>query len=327
MRRREFIALLGGAAAAWPRAARAQAPSSVPRLSYVWLGDAGTDGRTKEGFQQGLRDFGYEESRTIIVDYHYAGGQENRLVDVLAKIVRGKTDLIVTPGTIATRAARNATRTIPVVSASGDPVAAGFATSLAHPGHNITGLTINAGPEIAGKWIEILHEAIPSASRIAFLWSATSTVSAAYLSQMTAVAGQVGATLSPHGVPSAEHFSVAFDAIARDGVDALIVDADPLTDSYRNEIVAFATARRLPAVYGLRDFVDAGGLMSYDASLTNVWRRAAFYVDKILKGAKPADLPIERPTKFELVINLKTAKALSLEIPPTLLARADEVIE
>jgi putative ABC transport system substrate-binding protein len=323
VRRREFIALVGGAAVAWPLAARAQ----VPRLSYVWLGDAGTDGATKEGFQQGLREFGYEEGRSIIVDYHYAGGREDRLVDVLAKIVGGKTDLIIAPGTIATRAAKSATTAILVVSVSGDPVASGFAASLRNPGGNITGLTIDAGPEIAEKWIEILHEAIPSASRIAVLWSAASKASAAYVSSMTAVAGQVGATLLSHGVRSVADFSIAFDAIAKDGIDALIVDADPLTVSYRREIVEFAATRRLPAIYGLRDFVNAGGLMSYDASIANIWRRAAFYVDKILKGTKPADLPIERPTKFALVINLKTAKTLGLDVPPLLLALADEVIE
>jgi putative ABC transport system substrate-binding protein len=327
MKRREFITLFGGAALAGPRVARAQPMPAIPRISYLWFGPAGTDGSTRAGLQQGLRELGYVEGRNLIMDYRYANGKEERLNELVAEIVGGKVDIIVSVGTIVTRAVKKATASIPVVSATGDAVGSGLVTSLARPGGNITGFTITAGPEVAEKWLELLHEAVPEASRVAVLWNSSSSASTANLQKMQRVTGNLGLTLLSHEVRSPTDFRIAFDAIVKEGADAIVTDQDPLLSSYQSSIIEFAAERRLPAIYGLRDFVAAGGLMSYDASIFELWRRAASYVDKILKGTKPTDLPIEQPTKFDLVINLKTAKALGLTVPPSLLARADEVIE
>jgi putative tryptophan/tyrosine transport system substrate-binding protein len=276
-------------------------------------------------FREALQTIGWSDGRNVRIDYRWGDGTQDsaRLRAGAAELVAMKPDVIVSGG--ATVAAKDATTTIPVVAISGMLLVSGLVANVAHPGGNITGLIINAGPEIAEKWLEILHEAFPSASRVAFLWNAAT--SAPYLSRMTAVAGSVGATVLSYGVRTTADFSVAFDAMLKDGADALTVDVDTLTVSHRREIVGFAAAHRLPAVYGVRDFVRVGGLMSYDTSIKDIWRRAAFYVDKILKGTKPADLPVEGPVKYELIINLKTARALGFTVPPTLLALADEVIE
>jgi putative ABC transport system substrate-binding protein len=276
-------------------------------------------------FRDALEKLGWKEGRNVRIDYRWGDGSpySERLRAGAVELVAMRPDVIASG--CATFAAKNATTTIPVVAVSGNLVDSGLVASFARPGGNITGLTINT-PENAEKWLDILHEAIPSASRVAFLFNAGGG-GAARLSMMTAVADRIRIAVLPHGVRSTADFSAAFDAISKDGADALIVDADALIVSHRSEIVVFAAAHRLPAIYGVRDFVRDGGLMSYDANITDIWRRAASYVDKILKGTKPADLPVEMPVKCELIINLKTARAIGITVPPTLLARADEVIE
>jgi putative tryptophan/tyrosine transport system substrate-binding protein len=295
MQRREFIVLLGGASS-FVRPVAAHSQPRVPRLGYLWQGAAGTDGSTRLGFERGLRDVGYTEGENILVGYHYADGNEERLAELIREVVASRVDLILSPGTVLTGLLKKATATIPIVSITPDPVGSGFVASLARPGGNITGLSIAAGPEVAAKWVELLREIVPGSSRIAFLWNPANSAGGA-------------------------------DVIAKEAPDALIVDTDVLTVARRVSIAAFAMKQRLPSVFGVRDFVDEGGLVAYGASIFDIWRRAGTYVDRILKGTKPSDLPIEQPTKFELVINLNTAKALGLTVPPTLLARADEVIE
>jgi putative ABC transport system substrate-binding protein len=327
MKRREFISLVGGAAV-WPMTARAQSKTAVLRVGYVWLGAPGTDGAVLEGLRKGLEDAGFVEGRNIAINYHYASGSEEQLNAMLADAVnRGATDILITFGTIATNAAKKATTTIPVVSLTGDPIGAGVVTSIARPGGNITGFTISAGPAIGEKWLELLHECFPQVSRVAMLWNLSSPFSVAVLDRIKDAARGLNLTVHSHDVRQSTDFAPAFDAVANENADALIADTDPLTVSHRKDIVDFAAKHKLPAVYGLRDYVAVGGLMSYGASIFDLARQFPIYLDLIVKGAKPGDLPIRQPTKFELVLNLRTAKALSLVIPPTVLARADEVIE
>ena len=325
MQRREFIVLLGGASFARPVAAHSQ--PRVPRLGYLWQGAAGTDGSTRLGFQRGLRDGGYTEGKNILVGYHYADGNEERLAELVREVVASRVDLILSPGTVLTGLLKKATATIPIVSITPDPVGSGFVASLARPGGNITGLSIAAGPEVAGKWVELLCEIVPGSSRIAFLWNPANSAGGAAMQRVRDGAEKLGLQVISLEVRNPADFAVAFDVIAKETPDALIVDTDVLTVARRASIAAYAMKLRLPSVFGVRDFVDEGGLVAYGASIFDIWRRAGTYVDRILKGAKPSDLPIEQPTKFELVINLNTAKALGLTVPPALLARADEVIE
>jgi putative ABC transport system substrate-binding protein len=291
------------------------------------LGAEGSETSTTSGLRAGLRELGYREGHDIIIEYSYADGSEEKLKKLAAAAIAERPDLILAPGTIVTRAIKELTSTIPVVSTTGDPVGSGFAASLARPGGNITGLSIAVGPEIAGKYVELLAEIAPGASPIAVLANAQNTVTPASVEHMRIAAKHFGLTVTVFPYQGTADFPAALAAIERAQAHALIPDTDPLTTSKRESIVAFAAEHRLPAVYGLRDFVDAGGLVSYGASIFDVWRRAATYVDRILKGTKPADLPIEQPTKFDLVINLKTAAVQGLTIPPSILARADEVIE
>jgi len=242
-------------------------------------------------------------------------------------VIAERPDLILAPGTIVTKVIKELTTTLPVVSTTGDPVGSGLVASLARPGGNITGLAIAVGPEIAEKWIELIAEIAPGASPIAVLANAQNPVTLAQVERMRIAAKHFSLTVTVFPYQGTADFSAALAAIERAQAHALIPDTDPLTTSKRQSIIAFAAEHRLPAVYGLRDFVDAGGLVSYGASIFDVWRRAATYVDRILKGVKPADLPIEQPTKFDLVVNLKTAAEQGLTIPPWILARADQVIE
>jgi putative ABC transport system substrate-binding protein len=302
----------------------AEAQSRVPHIVYFWFGTAGSDSETLKGFRAGLRDLGFEKGRNLIVDYRYADGSEARLAELAATAVAAQPDVIATFGYPLVAVAK-LTRAIPIVSLTGDPVGLGFAASLSGPGGNVTGMTVQVGPELAGKWLELLVEILPYARRIAMLRRASNPVSATELSWMRAAANRLvnGLTIDEYALREVTQLPSALEAIRQAKPDGLVVDNDVLLVSKAAEIAAVG----LPAISGSRDFVDAGLLASYGASIFDITRRLAGYIDRILKDAKPADLPIEQPTKFELVINLKTAKTLGLTIPESMLDRADEVIE
>jgi len=303
----------------------AQQPPKIPRIGVLRPG-APPDASV-EAFRQGLRDLGYVEGKNIAFEYRWAEGKLDRLPDLAADLVRAKVDLIVTSTTPAIQAAKNATTTIPIVfAAAGDPVATGLVAGLARPGGNITGLSLLSA-ELSGKRLELLKETVPGISRVAVLWNTASVAMALTVKEVQAAAVTLGVTPHMVGVRHPDDFAGAFAAIARARPDALVVVLDPFTLVHRKRILEFAAANRLPAMYELRVFVDEGGLMAYGPSVTDMSRRAATYVDKILKGAKPADLPVEQPTRFELVINFKTAKALGLTFPQSILIRADHMIQ
>jgi putative ABC transport system substrate-binding protein len=311
------LALLGA-----PRAADAQPPERTVRVGFLVPASPSDD---VEGFLGGMRDLGYVEGRNLVVEYRAAGGKSERLDDLVAELIRLKVDVIVTGGTPAALAARRARTAIPVViGAMGDPVESGVVASLARPGGNITGLSLQTSEGFAGKYLELLREAVPKVSRVAILGrpSARSPVQA-----MEQAARSLDVRVQLIEVDQPGQLEGAFAAMTTQNVGALVVTPSPFNVTHRDRIVSLAAKHRLPAMYGLTAFVDAGGLMAYGASLRDLFRRAATYVDKILKGAKPADLPVEQATKFELVINLKTARTLGLVIPPSLLGRADRVID
>jgi putative ABC transport system substrate-binding protein len=280
-----------------------------------------------DAFRGGLRDLGYVEGQTVLIDYRWAEGQEQRLTDHAADLVRLKVAVIVTPGTPATMAARAATHTIPVVMTNvGDPVGSGIVASLARPGGNITGLSL-LDADLDGKRIELLKEAVPHLTRLAILWSANDPGMTLAFGRVETAARALGFALQNLAVREPAEFPRAFEAAGAGRAEALFVTAQPFTNQHRAQILDLVAKHRLPAIYTLRSFVDAGGLMSYGPSQADQYRRAAIYVDRILKGARPADLPVEQPTKFDLVINLRAARALGLTIPTGLLQRADQVIE
>ena len=324
MKRREFIAALGGAAA-WPLAVRAQEAGRTLRLGYLWIGADGSDGQTLSGVRQGLADVGLVEGRNLVMERRYADSHPERLSALAAELVRLDVAVLLAPGALVTRAARSATETIPIVSVTNDPVALGFAQSLARPGGNITGTAITASDQLVEKWAELLKDATSIIKRAALLYDPRPAPMIERVAHDASAA--IGIEIMPFQVTDAEALVSALAAVEMARPDGLLVSNDALLLSARSTLVAFARDRGLPAVYGQREYVDAGGLMSYSTSIYDAWRRAGSLVDKLLKGSKPSEIPIERPTRFELVINLKTAKALGLEIPPSLLARADEVIE
>ncbi len=326
MRRRDFIKLFGGAAAAWPLAARAQQAAKVPRIGY--LSPATKLSPRDRSFLQALHELGYVEGKNILIEYRFAAGKFDRLADLAAELVQLDVDVIVAVVTQASLAAKAATKTIPVVMLGvADPVASGLVTSLARPGANVTG-TSSMTTEVTGKSLELLKELIPKLSRVAVLWNPANAVfQAQMLKASERVAHVLGLQLQEVGARGSGQLDRAFDAIAKANVGAVLVLADPIFAVHRARIIDFAAKTRLPAVYGITDHATAGGLMSYAPDMAGQFRRAAVYVDKILKGAKPAELPVEQPTRFELVINRKTAKTLGLVIPPSLLARADKLIE
>jgi putative ABC transport system substrate-binding protein len=315
-----------------PLAAEGQQVGKVPRIGLLVTGslEAPEARRVLDAFRQGIRERGYVEGQNLVIEYRGAEDRSERLPALATELARLKVDVIVTPATPAARAAQQATTTIPIVaSVMQDPVGDGLVASLARPGGNITGLTI-LGPELVPKRLALLKEVLPKAARVAALWQpgAYGERSARdMLRETEAAARALGVQLRLSGVKAPDEFDRAFSAIAAEQADALLVLPGPLLFSQRRRIVDFATQHRLPLMYGAREIVEAGGLISYGPSIDDLVRRSATYVDKILKGAKPADLPVEQPTKFELVINLKTAKALGLTIPPSVLARADELIE
>jgi putative ABC transport system substrate-binding protein len=325
MRRREFITLVGGAAAAWPLAARAQRPA-MPVVGF--LSPHASSVAYAGGLPKGLQELGYAEGRNIRIEYRWAQGRFELLPELAAELVRLDVDVIVASLTEASLVAKKATTTTPIVMAGvADPVAVGLIASLARPGGNITG-TSGLAADIVGKQIELLKEVVPGLSRVAVLWNpANSAFQALQLGQVEVAARMAGLQLQLLKARAPNEFEAAFADIVKEGTPALAVLGDPLFNIYAAAVAELALKNRLPTVSAGRAFTGAGILLSYGPSYFDLHKRAAAYVDKILKGAMPADLPVEQPTKFELVINLKTAKALGLEVPPTLLARADEVIE
>jgi len=320
-----IILALAFLAAAFP--ARAQPPSTVPRIGLLATDTpTGTNPRL-EVFRQGLRDLGYVEGRNIAIEYRWAGGRLERLPDLAIELVGLKVDVIVAPTTPMALAAKTATGTIPIVFVTaGDPVGSGLVASLARPGGNVTGLSLLA-PELVARQLQLLKEAVPKAFRVAVLSNSTAPYTALMVKETEVAARSLGVRLQLLGVRGADALDGAFSAVIKDRPGALFVLFDPVLFSHRTRIAEFANKQRLPAMYPHREYAESGGLMAYGVDLRDNYRRAATYVNKILKGAKPADLPVEQPTKFELIINLKTAKALGLTIPPSVLARVDEIIE
>ena len=326
MRRREFITLIGGAAA-WPVAARPQEPAKLPRIGILWPNPLTASGHFVDAFRHGLSELGYVEGKDMVIDFRSAEGRMERLPDLAAELVRLPVDVIQTATSPTIRAAQQATRTIPIIMGnSQDPVSEGFVASLARPGGNITGQTLFS-PDLAAKRLQLLKDILPALTRVAVLWHVDDPALALALRETVIAANVLQLELRSLGVRGLAEFEAAFRTATQENTGALIVLEDNLSFRYRAEIARLANGGRVPVMYGLRDFAEAGGLIAYGPNLAQMYRRSATYVDKILKGAKPADLPVEQPTRFELVINLKTARALGLEVPPTLLALADEVIE
>jgi putative ABC transport system substrate-binding protein len=306
--------------------AKAQQPKKVPRIGYLSSGDVVTDSPRSEGIRLALRELGYVEGRNIVIEYRYGEGKVDRFAEFAAELVRLKVDIIVVSGgAIPIRATKNATKTIPIVMSGGgvDPVEAGIVESLARPGGNITGIT-NLSIELGGKRLELLKEAVPKLARVAVLYDPVTVQSVDVKENLPVAARALSLTVRSWEIRNAEGFE---KALSKERPGGLYVTSGGLMNANQKRIVDFALMGRLPSVYYYREAVDAGGLMSYGADIADTYRRVAYYVDKILKGAKPADLPVERPTKFELVINLKTAKQIGLMIPQKVLGRADKVIK
>jgi putative ABC transport system substrate-binding protein len=305
----------------------AQQAKKIPRIGYLTAASLSSNVARVEAFRQGLRELGYVEGKNIVIEWRSAESKLERQGELAAELVRLKVDVIVTSGPTATRAAKQATVTIPIVMAQdADPVGSGFVASLARPGGNITGLS-TLSLELSGKQLELLKEIVPKLSRVAVLGNSNEPANAKTLKEIELAAGAFGVQLQPLDVLSSKDIETAFRAATKGHADGLVVLVSVVLTDHRTQIANLALKSRLPAIYYTPQFVEAGGLMSYGTSFTDLSRRAATYVDKILKGAKPADLPVEQPTKFELVINLKTAKQIGLTIPPNVLARADKVIK
>jgi putative tryptophan/tyrosine transport system substrate-binding protein len=327
MNRRSFVGTLGLGLLAAPLAAEAQQAGKVRRIGYLDQGSAARNRPYFEAFRQGLRDLGWVEGQNIAIEVRFAEGKTDQLPTLAAELVRLKVDLIVTSSTPAALAAKQATTTIPIVIGfAADPVGSGLVASLARPGGNITGWT-HQGLELRAKYLDLLKEAVPKAHRFGVLWNPTNQVHKPSLKVIEAAAERLKVELHPVGVQDPKELESTFSAMVGKGVKALVVFPDGMFLAQTPLIITLAARNRLPTLYGVRDYPEAGGLMAYGANLSDMFRSGAAFVDKILKGAKPGDLPVEQPTKFELVINLKTAKALGLTIPQSLLLRADEVIQ
>ena len=327
MNRREFITLLGGTAAAWPLAAWAQSGPLIGVLSPV---SVATAARNIAALRAGLRDLGYAEGRNIGIEFRFAGGVTGRLADLAAELIALKPEIIVAGSLVSILAVHNASSTIPIVmsATSEDPVTSGLAVSLARPGGNVTGFWVEGDETLIGKRIELLMDAVPGTSRIGVIVNPDDATDAGALKSLPAAARALNLDhIRILEVRSLDQLEAAFATAVREDMHGLYISQTPMFFTHRTEVAAMAMRARLPAVDGFREFAIAGGLLSYAASLPDIYRRSASVVDKILKGTKPADLPIERPTKFELVVNLNTAKALGLTISEAFLLRADEVIE
>jgi putative ABC transport system substrate-binding protein len=325
MRRRAFISLLGVATAAWPLAARAQQAGKLPTIGFLGA-DPSIESKRVAAFVQRLRELGWIDGRNLAIEYRWAEDRNERYAEYAAELVRLKVDVIVTVATVPTLAAKQATAVIPIVfAASGDPVGTGLVASLARPGGNVTGLSTQTA-ETAGKRLELLREIVPGLGRLAIMGNVGNPISVLELGEVQAAARALGLEVITSELRRAEDISPAFDAL-KGRADALYVCTDPLVNTHRVRVNTLALAARLPTMHFFREYVEAGGLMSYGPNLPDLFRRAADFVDKILRGAKPGDIPVEQPTKFDLIINLTTAKALGLTIPEPFLLRADEVIE
>jgi ABC-type uncharacterized transport system substrate-binding protein len=323
--RRKFLATLGGAAA-WPLAARAQQAIKLPVIGFLGSTTATIHGQWAAAFVQRLRELGWIEARNISIEYRWAEGRNDRAAEIASEFVRLKVDVIVTWGTAPVVAAKQATAVIPIVFATaGDPVATGLVVSLARPGGNLTGLS-NQARDLAGKRLGLLREIIPDLRRLAILSNIETPIGVLEVGEVQAAARTLDLEVLPLEIRRAEDIAPAFESL-KGRAQAIYVVSEPLIASNRVRMNTLALGARLPTLYGLREYVEAGGLMSYGPNTPDLFRRSAEIVDKILRGAKPGEIPVEQPTKFDLVINLTTAKTLGLEIPPTLLARADEVIE
>jgi putative tryptophan/tyrosine transport system substrate-binding protein len=326
MKRRDFMALLGGAAAMWPLAAHAQQPARLPTIGFMGTSTPAAQGHMVAALVQRLRELGWIEGRTIAIEYRWAEGRNERYSEIAAEFVRLKVDAILTQGTQAATAAKQATSVIPIVATVvGDPVGSGLVASLALPGGNVTGLSV-VSPDMAAKRLELLREAVPGFRRLAILVDVGNAVNVEEVRQVQAAADKLGLEGFPIAIRRAEDITPAFDGL-KDRADALYVAANPLIMSNIVRINTLAVGARLPTIYIAREYVQGGGLLAYGPNFADIYRRAGDFFDKILRGTKPGVIPVEQPTKFDLVINLTTAKALGLAIPPTLLARANEVIE
>ena len=326
LRRREFITLLGGAAVAWPLAVSAQTAGKQPTIGYIGGGGPITQRAWVEAFVQRLRELGWIEGRTIAIEYRWGEGRAERYAEIAAEFVRLKVDVILAGATEAAVVAKKATSLIPIVfPTAGDPVGSGLVASLARPGGNVTGLS-NQGSDLPAKRLGLLREVIPALRRLAVMANADYSGGVTEREEIDAAARALGLEVIPLPIRRVEDIASAFHEL-QGRAEALYTTGDPLVNAQRLRINTFALVARLPTMFSQREYVAGGGLMSYGSNFLDLNRRAADYVDKLLRGAKPADLPVEQPTKFELAVNLITAKALGLEIPPTLLVRADEVIE
>jgi putative ABC transport system substrate-binding protein len=326
MRRRELIAGLGGAAAAWPLAARAQLPGKPPTIGFLGSATPAAWGPYVAAFTQRVRELGWIDGRTVALEYRWAEGRTARYAEIAAEFVRLKVDVIVTQATPAVLAAKQATSVIPIVFAAvADPVGSGLVASLARPGGNITGVSIQA-TDLAGKRLELLREVVPGLRRLAIMVNVGAHGAVLETGEAQAAARTIGVEVATFEIRRADDIAPAFEAF-KGRTEALYIASDPLVLTNRVRINTLALGARLPTIYSFREYVEAGGLISYGPNLPDLFRRAADFVDKILRGAKPGDIPVEQPTKFDLVINLTTAKALGISIPPTLLTRANEVIE
>ena len=326
--RRTFIGAFAGGLVIAHFAAEAQQAGKVPRIGYLVQNSAETARPYVAAFREGLRERGWVEGKNIAIETRFADGKLDRLPALIAELIDLKVDVIVTTSSGTTWAAKDATKLIPILmAASANALGEGLIASLARPGGNITGMTFLAGPEIAGKQLQILKEVAPAASRVAVLSNPTNRAHAAFVRELRVAARSLGVQLQVLEAKNPDQFDTAFAAMTKEHAAALLVLTDSLFVGQHQRLADLAARNRLPALYSQKEFVDAGGLVSYGPNLVDMYRRAATLVDKILRGAKPGDIPVEQPTKFELVINLKTAKALGLKIPQPLLLSADEVIE
>jgi putative ABC transport system substrate-binding protein len=326
MKRRDFITLLGGAAAAWPIAALAQQAGKLPTIGFLGAATPAVANQWVSAFVKRLRELGWIEGRTVAIEYRWAEGRNERFAEIAAEFVRLKVDVIVTWASAPVVAAKQATMTIPIVfAAQTDPVGTGLVASLARPGGNVTGLSLEQADTV-GKRLELLREVVPNLSRLAVMANAGAPGAVVEMRQVEATALRLGLDVTTLEIRHAEDIAPAIEAL-KSRTQALYFATDPLLFTNRIRINTLARGARLPTIYGSQEYVESGGLISYGANFADLFRRAGDYVDKVLRGAKPSDLPIEQPTKFELVINLKTAKALELTIPESFLLRADKVIE